>query len=61
MDGPDGVAVDRVTISQEVVRDVEQVSAAVSEEPAVGDSLGEPQRLGVVLAVWQVALWDIID
>ena len=56
MDAPDGVAVDRVTVSQEVVRDVEQVSAAVSEEPAVGDSLGEPQRLGVVLAVWQVAL-----
>ena len=56
MDAPDGVAVDRVTISQEVVRDVEQVSAAVIEEPAVGDSLGKPQPLDVTLAVWQVAL-----
>ena len=56
MDTPDVVVVGWVTVVHDVVRDVEQVSAAVSEEPAVGDSLRKPQPLGVTLAVWQVAL-----
>ena len=54
VDVPDVEVVGGVAVLDDVVRDVEDVGAAVDEEAAQGDPLRVPQHLVVALAVRQM-------